>query len=233
MSIPVFPSKIIPSFETCDSSNVSPLHMGVAVAVFAKAPVSGYAQTNLTDVIGGEKALEWQRRLTRHAVSTAIEADVGPVALWCAPKINHPFFLEIAQSYGVILAGQTFGDLGERMMTAFRLAPSRRPLLIVGTDCPSLTASHIREAATALTSGAHVVMTPDANGGYALVGARRPYQALFDQLPWGSEDLAEITRERAQAMLLDLREFDTVTDGVRGLQSLEGYAHATSSALRH
>ena len=69
----------------------------VAVAVFAKAPVAGYAKTRLIPRLGAEGAAALQNVLIDRAVATALAARIGPVALWCAPDAKHPCFQEAAR----------------------------------------------------------------------------------------------------------------------------------------
>ena len=66
------------------------------------------------------------------------------------------------------------------MHTAFRLHGASGPLLLIGTDCPVLRPSHLRKATRAFIDGDEAVFYPVVDGGYVLVGLRRPQPALFD-----------------------------------------------------
>lgn len=185
---------------------------GVQIAVLAKAPIAGLAKTRLIPALGGHGAARLQRALTRSAVQCALEAGLGPVTLWCTPSATHRFFRALRQTTGVRCLVQPGGDLGQRMHAAFRLHCAEGPLLLIGTDCPALRPDHLREAACALIDGNDAVVCPAEDGGYVLVGLRRPQPALFDAMTWSTARVMADTRVRAQAAGLRLRELDTLWD---------------------
>lgn len=184
----------------------------VQVAVLAKAPMPGLAKTRLIPALGPQGAARLQRQLTRAAVQTALAARLGAVTLWCAPHAQHRFFQALRKTTGVPCLVQASGDLGERMHTAFRLHCEQGPLLLIGTDCPPLTPAHLRQAAQALIDGDDAVFHPAEDGGYVLVGLRRPQAALFRGIAWSTDAVMAQTRERASATGLRLRELETLWD---------------------
>ncbi|MBI5718779.1 MAG: TIGR04282 family arsenosugar biosynthesis glycosyltransferase [Burkholderiales bacterium] len=184
----------------------------VQVAVLAKAPMPGLAKTRLIPALGPQGTARLQRRLTCAAVRTALDARLGAVTLWCAPHAQHHFFLALHQATGVQCLVQPSGDLGQRMRTAFRLHCEQGPLLLIGTDCPPLTPAHLRQAAQALLDGSDAVFHPAEDGGYVLVGLRRPQAELFEGIAWSTAAVMAQTRERALAAGLRMREFETLWD---------------------
>jgi rSAM/selenodomain-associated transferase 1 len=177
---------------------------GVAVAILAKAPLPGLAKTRLAPVLGADGAANLQARFIAHTVATAQSAAVGPVALWAAPNQHHPLFQAIAAPSGLALAAQPEGDLGARMMAAVEAA--RGPTLVVGTDCPALTPEHLRAAAQALVDGIDVVVIPVDDGGYGLIGMRRPQPVLFEGMTWSTSSVMAETRRRLSRLGLSWRE---------------------------
>ena len=184
----------------------------VQIAVLAKAPIAGLAKTRLIPALGPHGAARLQRRLTRMAVQTALDAHLGPVTLWCAPHAQHRFFRALRRTTTVNCLVQSSGDLGERMHTAFRLHCAQGPLLLVGTDCPVLRPSHLRKAARALVDGDDAVFYPAEDGGYVLVGLRQPQAGLFSAMSWSTAAVMSDSRARARASGLRLREFETLWD---------------------
>jgi glycosyltransferase A (GT-A) superfamily protein (DUF2064 family) len=87
-----------------------------------------------------------------------------------------------------------------------------RPLELIGTDCPSLGAQDLRDAADALRGGADVAITPAEDGGYGLIAARCPMPILFRDMPWSTAKIMSLTRERARAAGLMLVERQTTWD---------------------
>ena len=182
----------------------------VAVAVLAKAPIPGFAKTRLIPALGAEGAAALASRLIDHAVATACAAGVGPVTLWAAPAETDRVFQSVRARFGIALACQPDGDLGARMQAA--LAAANGPALVIGTDCPVLTAVHLRTAAEALRGGSDVVVCPAEDGGYVLVGARKAEPALFSAMPWSTTEVMNETRRRLQALGLVWQEPVTLWD---------------------
>ena len=179
----------------------------VAIGVLAKAPIAGFAKTRLIPALGEAGAATLQARLTERAVATAIAAGTGPVTLWAA---RHPAFAELGARFGASLACQAEGDLGARMLAA--LAAANGPALVIGTDCPVLTAEHLRAAADALRNRTDVAIIPAEDGGYALIGMRAPHVALFADMPWSSAGVMDETRRRLTQLGLTWREPATLWD---------------------
>ena len=183
------------------------------VIVFAKAPQPGAVKTRLVPLLGAEGAAALQAKLAKYTLDTVRAASLKPVELHCAPGTDDPFFAYCQGHYGVTLRPQVAGDLGARMRSAFEqaLATHARALL-TGTDCPALTARHLRQAETALRDGADVVFVPCEDGGYALIGLRRVDGSLFDGIAWGGPDVMAQTRARLQTLGWTWRELDTLWD---------------------
>ena len=82
----------------------------------------------------------------------------------------------------------------------------------MGTDCPALTAAHLRAAADALGDGADVVTIPTVDGGYALIGMKRLYPTLFSDMTWSVPTVMAETRRRIAALSLAACELETLWD---------------------
>ena len=154
------------------------------IIVFAKAPLPGKAKTRLIPRLGEWGAARLHRRLISHTLCTARLAD-DRVELHGTRR--HRFF----QSLRVPFRLQHGDDLGERMHYA--LSKAKKPAILIGSDCPMLTAADLRRAARWLRGGAEVVLAPAEDGGYALIGARRVSPALFEGIAWGGKDVYEQT----------------------------------------
>lgn len=137
-----------------------------------------------------------QRRLLRRTLETALAARQGPVSLWCTPSCTHPVFAACREQWGLALFEQRGDDLGARMLHAFSTLCQDGPVLLVGTDCPALTADTFAVAAAALHEGNDAVFLPAEDGGYVLIGLHRADPLLFSGLPWGTERVMTATRQR-------------------------------------
>lgn len=182
------------------------------VIVMAKAPVAGFAKTRLIPALGAQGAAALALRLLQHAVEQALTAGLGPVELCCAPDQHHTAFAGVSDAPGLLKSDQGDGDLGARMARAFerRLALDGAVLLI-GTDAPALDAAMLRHAADALAD-TDAVFVPALDGGYALVGLRRPAPSLFDAMTWSVPTVLAHTRERLAAAGLHHTELPALAD---------------------
>ena len=178
-----------------------------AIAVLAKAPVAGFAKTRLIPLLGAERAAALSARLIERTVKVATDAAIGPVTLWCAPDESHPLFQRLRAQCALVR--QPDGDLGARMHES--VAATGGPTLVIGSDCPALTAGHLRTAAQALANHDTVVI-PSEDGGYVLIGLRAPQPALFIDMEWSTPTVMAETRRRLKALGLTWRELDTLWD---------------------
>lgn len=204
------------------------MHTPCRIVVMAKAPVAGHAKTRLIPALGAQGAAALAERLLDHAVQQALAADLGPVELCGAsvftgrrgdvdpPAALHPAFERLAGAWPITLSEQGSGDLGARMHRAFERAFSLMPtnaarVLLTGTDAPALDASVLRRAADALAD-TDAVFVPAHDGGYALVGLRRPAPSLFEGMAWSTPTVMARTRERIKAAGLRHTELPPLHD---------------------
>ena len=185
---------------------------GCAVIVMAKAPAPGYAKTRLIPALGALRAAQLADRLLHRALRAALQAQLGPVDLCCAPDRHHPLLQAHHMNPGVSLSDQGEGDLGERMSRAFdRWWPAADRILMTGTDAPALHAQLLQRAAQCLDD-ADAVFVPALDGGYALVGLRRPAPSLFSHVAWSTAQVMSTTRQHLAAAGLRHVELDALPD---------------------
>jgi glycosyltransferase A (GT-A) superfamily protein (DUF2064 family) len=87
---------------------------------------------------------------------------------------------------GFDLMGQRGGDLGERMAAAFAdaHASAALPMVLVRADALTMTPDMLADAARSLVSGeADAVFGPAYDGGFWLLGLRRPDRSLVVGIP--------------------------------------------------
>lgn len=195
----------------------------IGIAVFAKAPIEGFAKTRLIPLLGAKGAAALQRELIRRTIEVALRSNLGPVSAWCTPDCEHEVFATLEATRPVQLRTQCGPDLGARLLGAFEALTVRHPLLIIGSDCPALTPSHLMQCALALRNGADAVFLPTEDGGYALVGSGKPIPPLFCNMPWSTDRVMAETRSRARRIGLTMAEpavlwdIDTPADYNRAL----------------
>ncbi len=180
--------------------------------VFAKAPVPGEVKTRLIPALDAEHAALLHAALAERALATALDTDAEAIELCCAPDDSHSFFQSCAEDFEIDLSTQGDGDLGARMLRAIDRGLEEFPrVVLIGADCPAMTASHIDAAAAAL-AGHDIVLTPAEDGGYALIGARRSHTDMFQGIDWGTATVLVQQRDNLQACKLSWHEMETLWD---------------------
>lgn len=188
--------------------------MSTALIVFAKAPVAGQAKTRLIPALGAQGAANLAEQLLLHTLRQAFDLPVEHLELCVSPDAQHPAF-EQAQSVAqgrLHLTLQGGGDLGERMHRALtRALTAHSKCLLIGTDAPALTTPMLQLALQALDQH-DAVFIPALDGGYVLVGLRRPAASLFLGMTWSTPQVMAQTRERARQAGLQWAELAAVAD---------------------
>jgi len=178
--------------------------------LFARAPRRGTVKTRLARSLGDDATLDAYRTLLTvtckalrelNHVELRVTPDDGLHELdsWCAP--------------GWTLAPQGTGSLGERLATTVvdHFQNGATSVVIIGSDCPEITAEDIRAAHQALAAS-DVVLGPASDGGYWLIGLRRPTVGVFDNIAWSTESVLQQTCARAAALNLTLTTLRTLDD---------------------
>ena len=209
-----------------------------AILVFARAPVPGAAKTRLIPALGANGAASLQQQLTEHALASAMRAEADSIRLWCTPSPRHPFFRDCRRRYPIVLSTQRGEHLGERLALAtVRELREHDAIVVIGTDCPVLTHTHIRSAVHALRDNDAVIF-PAEDGGYVLLGLSKPCPEAFADIAWGGEHVFKQTMEKfssvgrrvsVQDMLWDV---DTPADLQRLAQTLPRFFDAPKVACR-
>jgi rSAM/selenodomain-associated transferase 1 len=186
--------------------------VSTALIVFAKAPVAGLAKTRLIPALGAEGAAALATRLLDRAVAAGAAAGFERLELCVTPDAPHPAFETLRARHALALAPQGEGDLGVRMDRALtRALRTHDRALLVGTDVPGLDTDRLRQADRALADH-DAVFVPALDGGYVLVGLRRPAPALFADIAWSTASVMAQSRERARSKGLRWAELAPLPD---------------------
>jgi rSAM/selenodomain-associated transferase 1 len=201
--------------------------------LFAKRPRPGEVKTRCVPPLTAGQALTLYRAFLEDQISFLRQLGEGRDIELCS---DQPWGEDLP---GISLHEQGAGDLGERMSRAFERnsAGGATATIIIGADCPTLPAAHVRRAFELLRGDAEAVLTPAEDGGYVLVGLSRPRPELFHALPWGTADVLEMTRSRARQhgiVLMETAGWYDVDDigGIRRLRSDPSVASRAPATLR-
>jgi rSAM/selenodomain-associated transferase 1 len=170
---------------------------GVAVVVLAKYPTPGRVKTRLAESIGPTAAADLYAGFVRDL--SARLRIVGCPVWWSVTPARAAFGTLVRSRRRFAQRGR---DLGARMDHAIRIVAVQTggPVIVLGADVPHVSPRALRAAARALTSGADVVLGPATDGGYWLIGLRRPCRELFDDMRWSTSGVAAATRRRCRTV---------------------------------
>jgi glycosyltransferase A (GT-A) superfamily protein (DUF2064 family) len=77
---------------------------------------------------------------------------------------------------------------------------------LIDSDSPTVPAENFAEAVELLsTSDDRVVLGPSDDGGYYLIGVKKPHRHLFEQIDWSTERVLNQTIQRATEIGLEVK----------------------------
>ncbi len=91
-------------------------------------------------------------------------------------------------------------SLGKRLQNAIRtaFAEGSKRVVAIGSDCPDIN-QHVIDAAWSKLDSNDVVIGPATDGGYYLIGLRRPEDEIFEEINWSTPKVLEQTLKRCRA----------------------------------
>lgn len=179
--------------------------------MFVKAPVAGKVKTRLCPPFSHEQAARFYRafaedtfRLLSMLPGMEMELAYEPDQLFRSPAWIDPnarFFM------------QEGTDLGARLIHAFDHAFSHgaERVVIIGSDSPGLPPRFVTEAFESLDHH-DVALGPSSDGGYYLVGLRRPCPKIFHQIPWSGPEVYRRTMEAINGEVLSVHSLPEFGD---------------------
>lgn len=182
--------------------------------IFTRYPEPGKAKTRLIPALGAVAAAELHRQMTERTltqVQLLQQSYPLTVEVWFAGgDLNQmQSWLGEALQY----QPQPDGDLGHRMAQAFQSAFDQniKAAVIIGTDCPELSAELLTKAFQALQQ-TDLVLGPANDGGYYLIGLRRFVPQLFQSIAWSTERVFQQTIDIANRLNVSHTCLPVLTD---------------------
>jgi hypothetical protein len=173
----------------------------IALCIMAKAPEPGKVKTRLCPPLSPEDAAELYRCFLLDRIAQVREvAGVEPVLAYSPPESVAVF---VALAPGFALLPQRGRDLTARLVAVcgqlFRSGSD--VVILIDSDSPTLPTERLERAVAAMSGGDHdLVLGPSDDGGYYLIGLRRPHPELFEDIPWSTPTVLEETERRAGAL---------------------------------
>ncbi len=189
------------------------------VVMLTRFPRLGEAKTRIGAILGDEAAKDLHDRMARHTLRALMALQVCGEAR--AEVRTDAAFSGVVREWlgkGPGIRYQGEGDLGRKITLAFanNFGPRVEKVVVVGSDCPSMDARHLREALAALDA-VDCVLGPATDGGYYLVGLRRSASKralgpLFAEMPWGSTDVLVQTLHAARKAGVTVSQLEELSD---------------------
>lgn len=199
--------------EQRTAASTATAHPRSRIVVFAREPLLGRVKSRLASEIGPRQALAVYRAMLARLGALLVCGRAAEWDLWVTSNIHHKDFISICNKTNIYL--QRGKDLGAKMLVAIQqtlTAKNVENVILIGTDCPAMTEGYLQQALLALESGVDVVLGPAEDGGYVLVGMGRPIAAVFEDIPWGSDQVLHRTLEALRANDLSYSLLDTLWD---------------------
>ena len=173
-----------------------------------KAPRAGEVKTRLVPPLTGEEAASLAASLARDTVESARRVARETVVAY-APDDGRAALEAVLKSEGLLWHAQRGEDLGARIESAASYAFELKggPVVVVGTDSPTMPPSFVSQAVASLSAGeSDVALGPTEDGGYYLVGLREPFEGLFRNVEWSTPRAYRQTASNASRLGLRVLE---------------------------
>jgi uncharacterized protein len=218
---------------------------GCALAVMTKAPHAGRVKTRLIPPLTPEEAAELNKcflRDTAAAISIAcndctahlpsrsfgaarsVAATVARgVAVYTPVGTEWAYIDILPVDFSLLL--QRGDGFGERLYLAIEdlFKCGFESVCLIDSDSPTVPAANFQQAVELLASSSdRIVLGPSDDGGYYLIGLKKPNREVFEQIDWSTERVLNQTIQRATESRLEVKFLPPgydVDDGV-GLRRL-------------
>jgi rSAM/selenodomain-associated transferase 2/rSAM/selenodomain-associated transferase 1 len=200
--------------------------------IFTKYPEPGKVKTRLIPVLGKEGAASVHQAMTERTLwwaKSLSRKDPELIEIWYEGGSRQKMEEWLGPEFNYCHQGD--GDLGERMARAFNhnFHKKKREVVLVGIDCPELTAFHGQAAFDALKSH-DLVLGPTDDGGYCLIGLKRMVPEIFKSITWGTGTVLHETLARARDRGLSVKNLNILHD-VDVPQDLPFWERASNQSL--
>lgn len=162
-----------------------------SLVIIFRTPEYGKVKKRLASETGDERAFSIYKKMLLTTIEKVLPLDNVDIYGFYDGKFPE----DIALSYKkIILIPQKGKDLGEKLYNAasYLYEKGYRKIILIGSDSPDLPLEYISEAFLRLNSF-DVIIGPSEDGGYYLIGMKKPLSFLFQNIPWGSPRVLEGT----------------------------------------
>ena len=181
-----------------------------ALAIMTKAPQAGQVKTRLVPPLKPDEAAELNRFFLRDTTITiansAMPEDACGIAVY-TPVGSESAYADILP-HNFRLLPQRGDGFGERLYFAARdlFKWGFGSVCLIDSDSPTVPPENFTQAVKFLQRpGDRVVLGPCDDGGYYLIGLKKPHKELFERIDWSTQRVLAQTRQRAREIGLEVK----------------------------
>ncbi|NQU94655.1 MAG: glycosyltransferase [Candidatus Omnitrophica bacterium] len=170
------------------------------LVIFAKEPKKHDIKTRLSSFLSDTDRVDLYKAFLKDTVNLAKSVKCDRRIMAYDSRSKNPGSLKkIAPRFKFYR--QKGKDLGRRMHNAFRNASKDEDskTLIIGSDAPNLPSDLVKKAFRKLEKN-DLVLGPSRDGGYYLIGLKKPCGALFSNIKWSSQEVLGDTLKKAKRL---------------------------------
>ena len=177
--------------------------------IFAKNPELGKTKTRIGRKLGDEVALAIYYKLIHQTQEITKDIKVNKV-------VYYSDFIDMEDSWDNTIYNkkkQVNDDLGKRMQIACKdeLGSGANKVVLIGTDIYSLSGEVIENAFKKLDSS-DIVLGPAKDGGYYLIGMKKPNSDVFNLNEWSHSKVFQETIDIIEKLGLKYSTVDMLND---------------------
>jgi rSAM/selenodomain-associated transferase 1 len=190
--------------------------------IFTRNPELGKIKTRLAKGVGDQSALEIYKFLLNHTAGVTENLEVAK-EVWYSEDI----WKEDIWNNDVFTKKMQQGDsLGERMQHAFEegFENGFEKIIIIGSDLYDLKTEDLLDAFKKLGNSNYVI-GPAQDGGYYLLGMKKPFYKVFKNKSWGTPTVFSETMEDLEGKEVILLETRNDIDTLEDMKEFEDLQH--------
>jgi len=171
-----------------------------ALIVFAREPKDGKVKTRLAKDFPTPTVTRLYKAFVKDVLNVARKTRCDQRFIYYVGNgSSMPFLRQFENHFQ--LKKQTGKNLGERMYRAFCYCKKKKfdRIIIVGTDCLTLTERDINKAFQKLENH-DCILGPSRDGGYYLIALKSPHRKLFEGIDWSTESVLKQTLRGARQL---------------------------------
>lgn len=191
-----------------------------ALIIFTRNPELGKVKTRLAKSVGDESALKIYNFLLKHTVEITKDLSLDKFVFYSDAIHKNDIWKE--DNYKKKL--QAGIDLGERMENSFSeiFDMGYKEVIIIGCDMFDLEKNELDQAFKELRAHDYVI-GPAKDGGYYLLGMKKPNNKIFKDKNWGSSSVLEDTLQDLKYMKYLLLEEKNDIDYYSDIKNVEAF----------